>query len=448
MATKKYVSLEKLSLYDEKIKSLIATKDGETLDAAKSYADSLADNYDSAGSAATVQTNLETEIARAKAKEDEIAASVAENATSVNNLKKYVGTIPESASATDVVGYIDEKTSGIATDTALNELKDKVSAAEKDVATIKGDYLKAADKDELSAAIDAEKNRAIGVESELRTDVNAIKGDYLKAADKTELQGNIDTVTASLAAVKEEVDTFFLDADMTEAAKDTLKEIQEYINSDASAAAEMTASIQKNAKDITAVGERTTTLEGKMTAVESKSDENATAIATLQEAIGEGGSVDEKISAAVKTETDARVAAISEVQADADKGIADAASAMKTAQAADAKATSLNEAMDVRVKAVEAKSHEHANKELLDTYKQTEADLADAVAKKHNHANEAVLNGITAENVEAWNKVTSKADQSSLQAEIDRATAAEAANAAKIAEFVECSEVEIAALFN
>ena len=48
-------------------------------------------------------------------------------------------------------------------------------------------------------------------------------------------------------------------------------------------------------------------------------------------------------------------------------------------------------------------NHSHANKDLLDTYTQTEADLADAVAKKHSHENKSVLDGITADNVTAWN---------------------------------------------
>ena len=46
--------------------------------------------------------------------------------------------------------------------------------------------------------------------------------------------------------------------------------------------------------------------------------------------------------------------------------------------------------------------HAHANKELLDSYTQTEADLANAVARVHEHGNKAVLDGITAEKVEAW----------------------------------------------
>nr|DAW36090.1 MAG TPA: Peptidase [Caudoviricetes sp.] len=46
--------------------------------------------------------------------------------------------------------------------------------------------------------------------------------------------------------------------------------------------------------------------------------------------------------------------------------------------------------------------HTHANKELLDSYKQTEADLANAVAKVHEHGNKAVLDGITADTVGKW----------------------------------------------
>lgn len=46
--------------------------------------------------------------------------------------------------------------------------------------------------------------------------------------------------------------------------------------------------------------------------------------------------------------------------------------------------------------------HTHANKELLDTYKQTEADLANAVSKVHDHGNKDVLDGITSDKVNSW----------------------------------------------
>lgn len=70
--------------------------------------------------------------------------------------------------------------------------------------------------------------------------------------------------------------------------------------------------------------------------------------------------------------------------------------------AAEGHADSLNSAMNTRVEALEAVDHEHDNKTLLDTYTQTEANIADAVAKKHEHANADVLNGISAEKVSAW----------------------------------------------
>lgn len=52
----------------------------------------------------------------------------------------------------------------------------------------------------------------------------------------------------TLAAVKEDVDAFFKDAIISEAAKDTLKEIQDYITSDASAAEEMLSSLANKAE--------------------------------------------------------------------------------------------------------------------------------------------------------------------------------------------------------
>lgn len=46
--------------------------------------------------------------------------------------------------------------------------------------------------------------------------------------------------------------------------------------------------------------------------------------------------------------------------------------------------------------------HTHANKELLDSYTQTDADLANAVAKVHEHGNKDVLDGITSDKVTSW----------------------------------------------
>ena len=64
---------------------------------------------------------------------------------------------------------------------------------------------------------------------------------------------------------------------------------------------------------------------------------------------------------------------------------------------------------DTRLLKLEDVSHSHSNKALLDTYTQTESDLAAAVAKKHAHENKAVLDSITAVKVSAWDAAEANA---------------------------------------
>lgn len=79
-------------------------------------------------------------------------------------------------------------------------------------------------------------------------------------------------IRATLAAVKEDVDTFFKDATISDSAKDTLKEIQDYITSDASAAAEMTASI--NNKSDKGHGHEITDVNGLQSALDGKAEKS------------------------------------------------------------------------------------------------------------------------------------------------------------------------------
>ena len=60
-----------------------------------------------------------------------------------------------------------------------------------------------------------------------------------------------------------------------------------------------------------------------------------------------------------------------------------------------------------KVNAASEGNHAHLNKDLLDTYTQTEADLADAVAKKHEHANKAELDLIESGDKAKWDKAVS-----------------------------------------
>ena len=69
-------------------------------------------------------------------------------------------------------------------------------------------------------------------------------------------------------------------------------------------------------------------------------------------------------------------------------------------------------------KTVSDKAHEHANKALLATYTQTEANLADAVAKRHSHAADMVE--VTPAMKTAWDKVSEKATQSDLNEAVNR----------------------------
>ena len=65
------------------------------------------------------------------------------------------------------------------------------------------------------------------------------------------------------------------------------------------------------------------------------------------------------------------------------------------------KAISADTRLEV-LESISGQTHTHNNKELLDTYTQTEVDLADAVAKKHEHTNKDVLDGISSDKVSAW----------------------------------------------
>ena len=96
-----------------------------------------------------------------------------------------------------------------------------------------------------------------------------------------------------------------------------------------------------------------------------------------------------------------------------------------------AKASELT-ALAGRVATLEGATHTHGNKALLDTYTQTEANLADAVAKKHSHANAAVLGGITSEKVTAWDAAeqNAKTYADGLAGNYDAAGSADAAETA------------------
>lgn len=317
--TKKYVSLAKLTKYNELLTAKMAADDAKVLSDAKAYAEGLASNYDAAGLAATkagealasaqtyadgkVQALAEGAVASntaaigaikdgtsidsfadveaalagkqatgdyatkdeargyADAKDAAIqAAQAAADAAQgdVDDLVAYVGTFTASEGVDTVVEYIDAKTANIASDETVGALDERLTQAETDIDNIEKDYLKTADKTELSDAIGAETTRATGVEAGLRTDVDAIKGDYLKAADKEALQTQIDTIMNNPDA---------------EGAINSINEFTQYVADHGTIAEGFRTDIDKNKTDIAAevkrAGEAESALSGRLDTLEA-----------------------------------------------------------------------------------------------------------------------------------------------------------------------------------
>ena len=366
MAEKKYIDFTGLAHYDEKIKAAIDFKDAATLKSAKDYADSLAGNYDAAGTAETkvqelangqVKTNTaaitklngdaKTDGSVAKAVADaqagletKISAADAKAAgaqTAVDNLKTYVGTIPEGATSKDVVSYVNEKTAGIATDASLGALKKRVDTAEGDIKTAKAD-------------ITALQGRADAVEGKVAALVGEDAGKSARTIANEELTKQLIPEGA-----KESLDT--------------LQEIAAWIQKhpdDASAMNAAISALKTKVGDIPEGATSTTIVayikelvdaeKVRATGAEGGLD---TRVKAVEAKLGSGeGSVAKQIEAAVKVETDARVAAdsaldgkITTAQGAADKAQSDV-NALKDVVASKAAAADVT-ALTTRVTAAE-----------------------------------------------------------------------------------------------
>ena len=105
----------------------------------------------------------------------------------------------------------------------------------------------------------------------------------------------------------------------------------------------------------------------------------------------------------------------------------------------------LNTELKEKVLASSEGNHGHANKILLDTYTQTEENLADAVAKKHSHANATELAKIADGDVDKWNAAEQNAkdyadgldEAMDGRVKVVEGKAHEHANATELAKFVD-----------
>lgn len=391
---RKYLDTTALGTLVDQIKA----EDAKVLDAAKKYTDDAGKLYDGAGSATTAESN-------AKAYTDQLAQGAVK--TNADAIAKLNGGATEEGSvakavadakalvdadvvrveakadknAEDIVAINDGTNGILAQAKAYADTEDgKIETEVADLAGLVGvipEGYKATTIAEYAKEL-ADNVAANGYDdTTLAARVSKNEGDISALQTKDgELVAKDEELAAAIAAVKEDVDAFFLDADMTESAKDTLKELQTYIASDETAASQMAASIKTNSDAI-----------GELQTADASQDEK---IAALEAKFGEGdGSVADLIA-------DAKQEAI-------DAAAGDATTKANTAENNAKSYTDTEVGKDrARLDALETDTHTHGNKALLDTYTQTEANLADAVAKKHEHGNLAVLESITSAKVTAW----------------------------------------------
>lgn len=311
MAEKKYIDLAGLTHYDEKIKAVIDSKDAAALKSAKDYADGLAVNYDAAG---TAETKVQ-ELANGQVKTNTAAI------TKLNGDAETEGSVAKAVA--------DAKAG----------LETKISAADAKAA---GAQAAANNAKNAADAVDA-KVGAVPDGSTVMTEIQKVKD---AAYNDTEVRGliktnadNITALTGRAGAVEGKVSTLvgedagksartIANEELTkqlipEGAKeslDTLQEIAAWIQKhpdDASAMNAAISALKTKVGDIPEGATATTVVtyikelvdaeKVRATGVESGLD---TRVNAVEAKLGDGeGSVSKQIEAAIKVETDARIAA-------------------------------------------------------------------------------------------------------------------------------------------
>lgn len=309
---------------------------------------------------------------------------------------------------------------GIATDTALKTLTTRVGTAENDIDALEGLVGEKAVASQISTAVAYAKTELKGSTSD--TDASATIAGAKKYADKldTAMDARVDAlesavgeggsvaaqITAEIAkldkadkavagkyvsAVSEEngvitvVRADLPDYTNTYAAKEHNHAIADVIG------LQTALGDKANATDVNTLSGKVSTLIGEDTDKSIRTIANEELAAQL---IPEGAkdSLDtlQEIAAWIQKHPDDASAMSAAISALEEK-VGDKTVSAQITEAINAlKAGDIKNAVD-RIAALETDTHTHANKALLDTYTQTEVNLADAVAKKHSHANAAEL---------------------------------------------------------
>ena len=360
MAEKKYIDLAGLTHYDEKIKAVIDSKDAAALKSAKDYADSLAVNYDAAG---TAETKV-NELANGQVKTNtEAIATLNGGANTEGSVAKAVA--DAKAGLETKISAVDAK--AVAAQAAADNAKNAADAVDAKVGAVPegSTVMTEIQKVKDAAYNDAEVRGLIKTHAD---NITALSGraDAVEGKVST-LVGN-DTGKSARAIANEEL-TKQLIPEGAKESLDTLQEIAAWIQNhpdDASAMNAAIAALKTKVGDIPEGATATTVVayikelvdaeKVRATGVESGLD---TRVSAVEAKLGDGeGSVSKQIEAAVKVETDARIAAdsaldgkITTAKAAADKAQGDV-NALKDVVATKAAASDVT-ALTTRVTAAE-----------------------------------------------------------------------------------------------
>lgn len=359
--------------------SIDAIKDGTTIDSFADVETALAGkqavgDYATKAEAQGYADAKDAAIAAAKKAGDDAQADV-------DALEAKVGTVADGKTVVQMIS--DAQTAATYDDTAL---KGRVSAVE-------GLVGETAVATQISTAVSAEKTRAEGVESGLNTRLATVEADYLKAADKTEL-------TEAIATAKTEAIETVLGEAVPEDF-DTLKEVAEWIQADTTASAQLVTRVSNIEKDYLKGADKTE-LQGKINELKTfvgtlpEGATSSTVVAYIQEVV-DGLNIGDYAKASALTALATRVTtAEGKITALEEKVGSTAVSAQISGAIDELKSGQLT-TMQGEIDAVE--------------------DRATALeAAKHTHSNKTVLDGITADKVTAWDKVSEKANDADLAA--------------------------------
>lgn len=360
MAEKKYIDLAGLTHYDEKIKAVIDSKDAAALKSAKDYADGLAVNYDAAG---TAETKV-NELANGQVKTNtEAIATLNGGANTEGSVAKAVA--DAKAGLETKISAVDAK--AVAAQTAADNAKSAADAVDAKVGAVPegSTVMTEIQKVKDAAYNDAEVRGLIKTNAD---NITALTG----RADAVE--GKVSTLVGedagkSARTIANEELTKQLIPEGAKESLDTLQEIAAWIQNhpdDASAMNAAIAALKTKVGDIPEGATATTVVayikelvdaeKVRATGVESGLDNRVSAV---EAKLGDGeGSVSKQIEAAVKVETDARIAAdsaldgkITNAKAAADKAQGDV-DALKDVVATKAAASDVT-ALTTRVTAAE-----------------------------------------------------------------------------------------------